>query len=106
MRRVTTATAQRFVQVKFGFVSVAALLCLSGPIRLAAQPPAPENPPPAGQPSTPAPEGQPSTPAPAGEPSTPTPAGQPATTTPAGQPSTPAPGSPGTIALPMVSVQG
>jgi len=83
MRLIMRASRQRFVQVKLGFVSVAALLCLSNPVKLAAQPPAPENPSPAGQPSTT------------------TPAGQPSTTTPA-QPS----GSPATIALPTVSVQG
>src|SRR4051812_45649318 len=105
MRRVKRASTQRFVQVKFGFVSVAALLCLSGPIKLAAQPPAPENP--AGQPSAPAsapvPNVQPSTPAPTGQPSTPPPEGQATTPAPAGQPATttPAPSEvPGTITLP------
>ena len=93
MSRYTGSNAQRLIQSKAGFVSVAALLCLSTPARLSAQPAQTAEPPaqPPAQQTTPAPSTEtPSTPA----------AQPPAGQTPSAQ--TPTPSTP----LPTVQVTG
>ena len=102
MSRYTGRNAQRLIQSKAGFVSVAALLCLSAPARLSAQPttsegqqpPATQQTQPQQTPATPAPAptGQQPPAPPAGQ--TTTPATPPATTTPASPTTTTAPGTP------------
>ena len=52
MSRYTGRNAQRLIQSKAGFVSVAALLCLSAPVKLAAQPTATEGQQPSAEQST------------------------------------------------------
>ena len=95
MSRHAGRNAQRLIQSKIGFVSVAALLCLSNPVKLTAQPtdgqtPATQQTPPqTSQPATPAPaQAAPQTPA---TQQSQTPAGQAAPDTPAVPDATPLP---------------
>ena len=122
MSRYTGRNAQRLIQAKAGFVSVAALLCLSAPIRLTAQPAATEGQQPSTEQSTPATPAQTQQPpAPAAQPAqqppaaptppsqqTTTPTTPPAATTPPGTATQIPPDAttPGTTPLPTVSVTG
>ena len=99
MSRYTGRNAQRLIQSKAGFVSVAALLCLSAPVRLSAQPTTSEGQPPATQQTQPqqTPAAPTPAPAPTGQQPPAPPAGQ--TTTPAA-PTTTTPASPTTTTAP------
>ena len=83
MSRYTGRNAQRLIQAKAGFVSVAALLCLSAPVKLTAQPAATEGQQPSAQQSSPAPQPAQTPQAPSGQ--SPVSSGQPAQQPPAAQ---------------------